>query len=200
MLAIAAIRADILKFLQSFFGEGRLSDPVDGSILFKYDEDEEKTELIIRAKNLIQDSELGRKPLIVLDRGTITFQKSSLNQMEDYDPRTGTGHYMDIMTIPVVLHCVSPSDEEAELLGLITALSFFIHKDAFKPPWLHDLNLNALTSPGILINESQGEGSAVYVVSVNVTFYAHVGFHRREAAEVLRSFNDPIVTEIVDNT
>jgi hypothetical protein len=196
VVTIAGLKADILTFLQSFFAEGRLADPVDDTTIFKYDQDEEKTDLIIRSRNLVQDSELGRKPLIILDRGAITFNKSSLNQIVDYDPTTGKEHYMDIMSIPIVLHCIDKNDEQAELLALTAALSFYIQRTKFRPEWLHDFNLNAITPPSILINESQGEGSAVFVVSVNLIFYAHIGFHRWDRADKAEDFRSN-VTEIV---
>ena len=196
MVTIAGLRADILKFLQSFFAEGRLVDPIDGTMIFKYDQDEEKTDLIIRARNLVQDQELGKKPLIILDRGPLTFNKSSIRQIQSYDPTTGKEKHMDIMTLPIVLHCIDSNDEQAELLALYAGLAFYIHRRAFIPPWLHDFNLNAITAPSILINESQGESSAVYVVSVNLVFYVHIGFYRWEEAVKAEDFN-PTVLEIV---
>lgn len=185
MLTIAGLKRRILEFLQTFFAQGRFFNPVDGAILFKFDPDPTKTDLIIRDKNYFNASELGKMPMIVLDRGLIRPMKTSMaHQLESYDPVTGTKYYLDIMHCPLVIHCLSDNDEEAETLAHTVGMAFWMHKDKVLCEGMHVIEFDAIGSPSIILGEEQREWRAIFDVPVSINAWLHIGFGIRDADAV----------------
>lgn len=205
MVTIAGIKADIIKFLKSFFASGRISNPVDNTILFQYDNDIEKTQLIIRDRNVMLDSELGRKPLIIIDHGAYTRLKNTLtHQLLDYNYTTGARIYADLVNIPFVLHCISPNDEEAETLAQYAGMAFWMHHDLYRPDNLHFIEFDAIRPASIIASEADGEPRPIFDVPVVLTVWVQIGYQVRRSTDILEGLAEesegdsgpPIVKQI----
>jgi len=191
MLPISGMKRGILEFLQSFFATGRLTNPIDATIKFKYDPDPEKTQVIIRDKNVLNSSELGRLPMIILDRGVIRPLKTSMAQRADINATTGEKTYADLLQMPLVLHCVSTNDEEAEDLAFYTGMAFWIHRDKYKPRGHHIFEFDGIGAPSIIIHEQEGETTSVFDVPVHATSHVQIGYKWREDAPIWQGVNNP---------
>ena len=197
MIPISGIKRGILQFLQSFFGTGRLVNPVDSTIKFKYDPDIEKTELLIMDKNVINSSEIGRLPMIILDRGVIQPMKLGIKQRAAYDPTSGTTTYADLFRMPLVLHCISANDEEAEDLAYYTAMAFWVHRDKFNPDGHHKFEFDAIGAPSIIIHEQEGETTSVFDVPVHATSHVHIEFGVGRDGSIFEGiYEGPVVKQL----
>jgi hypothetical protein len=176
MLTLGGLKRSILEFLQGFYAEGRLYNPVDNSIIFQFVEDENKSNLLIRDGFVFNSAELGTKPTIILDRGVMRPIKASMKQREAHDWETGKTTYLDVAQVPFVLHCISSNDEEAETLAFITGMAFWIHRDLLKYDGKHVIEFDAVGTPSILIHERGDEGRTIYDVPVHITSWMHIGF------------------------
>lgn len=141
-------------------------------MLFKYDQDPEKTELIIRSKNAFDAEKLGRYPMIVLERQMVRPKKSSMKMREAYDQKTATTTYLDVWNIPFVLHCLSTNDVEAETLGFVTGTAVWMHRDQINYPGKHFVEFDAIGAPRIL----EIENKPVFDVPVRISCWIHMGF------------------------
>lgn len=108
------IRKICLSFLQGLFEQADVG-------CFKWLESLEETEIVITDEAPIKLDVVGRRPAISTVRGTAAWGKTSLDEMKDYDFRTGQRKHTDLVSGTMSINCCSREPLESEYIAWIVA-------------------------------------------------------------------------------
>jgi hypothetical protein len=195
MISIAGIKLEVIKFLQSYFAEGRFYSPVNNEVRFKFDYDDDKTDILIQDKNAVNDSQIGSMPIIVVARGPIRPMRTSFSyNVESHDYVTGTTNYLDGVTVPMMIHCISRNDEEAESLSMIIAPAIWMWNDKINVDGIYAIEMVGIGEPQLLEIERETDKIAVYDVVVAINMYLNYGFRRGSKQAIIYRDNEVHVT------
>lgn len=113
------LKRTALEFLQVIFSQRAPES-------FHYDEDDEKTKIIISDVHAVDLKTVGSRPTIVAVRGPMSWTGTGLggNSLEKREIATGKYTFNDILTGSVAISCISREGIEAEQIGDIVFNSF----------------------------------------------------------------------------
>ncbi len=145
--------------------------------------DTPESELNILDVSTASTEVIEKRPSIVLQRGPISWVKIGLDQLKDFDIKTGTRRHVDMMSGTMTLHCSSKLGLEAERLAsqVLDALKF--HRRELQRRGLfeggQEAQMGAETPPGSIV----GGDTDPHTVSVPVysPFYVQRGWESRPA-------------------
>lgn len=191
MTSIAGLKREVIKFLQSYFAEGRFYSPVNNEVRFKFDYDDKVTDVLICDKNAINDDMVGNMPMLIVARGPIRPMHTSMTYNEfSHDFVTGTSQYLDAISVTVMVHCVSRNDEESETLAMIVAPAIWMWQEKIKVDGIYAVDMSAIAEPQLLEIERETDKIAVYDTIVAVNFYINWGFRRGDKDDTIYRKNE----------
>lgn len=108
------IRKLVLAFLQGLFGNAETG-------YFRWQPSLEDTEIIITDETPIQLEVVGIRPAISIVRGTVAWNRTSLDTMQTIDSRTGQKKHTDLVSGTIIVNCCSKVSLESERIAWIVA-------------------------------------------------------------------------------
>lgn len=131
-----------LLFLQSLFGSAPTGH-------FRWDEDEELSELIL-TKEFPMDSEvLHKRPAIIPVRSTAAFNGIGMDQLEYENQRTGERSHVDMVSGNLTFNCLSRVRDESEQIAWLSAKHIWLLRRVLLKLGFHDIGQRfQIGSPG----------------------------------------------------
>lgn len=186
---------DILAFLQSFFSTPRTVIVGQAHRTLQWNPNPKTTDLLIRAKDIANAETLdGNKISIIIDRGNSRLLYSSLKSRMARDIPRNSETFLELITVPYALHCLSSNDYEASLVAGIVANAIWMHHDTFKPLGYHRVRVDGIGGPTILINEKSSVN--LYDVPVSLHIFYNTHYRISHITEEVMGYNTPIIKEI----
>lgn len=105
---------------------------------FKWDPDEEMTQLTVRAEAPIEAKVVNSRPAIVLVRSAFAWAGIGLDQMRNFDMQDGTETKTDMVSGNVTFNCLSRVDEEAEQIAWTLSMHLWLLRKVFATVGIHD--------------------------------------------------------------
>lgn len=129
---------------------------------YNWDPDPELSEIYISDESPIKDSVIGARPAISCTRGPIQFYSLGLDDMMDYDFRTGTKRKSVLVPGTMVINCSSREPIECERLAWICAEQLWLHRELLMAAGFFEIGRQpAIGSPSpagsIIVNDSGDE-------------------------------------------
>lgn len=151
-----------LEFLQVIFSERAPES-------FQYDEDDEKSRIIIADVHAVDLKTVGSRPAIVAVRGPLTWAGTGLggSSLEKRDVRTGKYTLNDILTGSVAISCISREGVEAEQLGHLVFNSFKWFQPVLRKYGF--FSIKSLNIGAEALIESEGADDKSYIVPIYLT-------------------------------
>lgn len=167
MKTLPDIDDDLLRFLQSFFGTPRITPAGGSANTFLWQPNPKDTNLEIRAKDISNAESIGKKPMIIVDRGSAQLMQNSIKNRA-WASLTGDSETMlELLYCNYAIHCISKSDYESNILATMVSGAFWIHRDLFRPLGYHKLRVDRIGSPSII--NSEGEVIEAYDTPIGLT-------------------------------
>ena len=193
MKTVPDIDEELTGFLQSWFAQGRLLPLGDKNVekRIQWKEDPKETDLIIQSKNVENSESIGSKPLIVFDRGMAGFRQSSLKNRVSANIPRNEETFLELLTAPYAVHCVSQSDYISSMLATVVFGAFWMYRDLFRSLGYHKLRVDGVGSPAILFQE-EGKVSA-YDTPVRLTVMYNMHFTMRKMTDIVDDYQDGMI-------
>lgn len=154
----------------------------------QWTEDPNTTDIIIHVKNDENCESIGSKPSIVFDRATSVIHQSSLKNRVSADITKNEETFLELMTIPYAVHCISSNDYIAGMLATVASGAFWMYRDLFRPLGYHKLKVDGIGSPSIIYQE---EAKAVaYDVPFRLTVQYNIHFTMRKETDIVEDYLD----------
>lgn len=185
MKTLPDIDDDLLAFLQWYFGTERITPAGKGANKFLWTPDPKNTPLEIRAKDVTNAESIGKKPILIVDRGSAQLLQNSLKNKAWQEITSDTETMLELLYCNYVIHCISQNDYESNILATMVQGAFWIHRDEFRPLGYHKIRVDRIGSPSIILND--GEEVEAYDTPVGMTIVVNVHFTIAK--------NRPIVTD-----
>lgn len=156
------LKRTALEFLQVIFSERAPES-------FHYDEDDEKSRIIIADVHAVDLQTVGSRPAIVAVRGPLTWTGTGLggNSLEKRQISTGKYTFNDILTGSVAISCIAREGIEAEQIGDIVFNSFKWFQPILRQYGF--LSIKSLNIGAETLIESEGADDKTYVVPIYLT-------------------------------
>ena len=187
MRTLETIRTDFISFLRDYFSSDKLTAGDHGRILH-WDEDPNKTKMLIRGGNLPNPQVLNTTPAIIVTRSDITENKEyeTLGKsLVDYDWDTGEELHIDLMSGDIIFSCLSANDEQAELIAHIVYGILKMHRQYFYQTYQYRrVSLGGIGKPRIIQGEGEGTKVAVWNCGVVANVVYHFGYRYRKDGEI----------------
>jgi hypothetical protein len=137
---------------------------------YHWELDHGDTEIVICDENPIKTDVLGKRPGITCTRAPIAFYTLGLDDMLQYNPRTGVRKKTVLLPGTMSINCCSRVPLEAEQLAWIVAENIWLLRDVMRRWGFYDIGRNlAIGSPSppgsIVQNDSGDEWYAVTITS-----------------------------------
>lgn len=154
-----------LVFLQQVF-----KSAPDGH--YRWDEDEDLTQIIIQDEAPIDAEVVNKRPAIVSVLSGIQWAGIGLDQIRDLDLRTGARVHTDMISGNITFNCLSRVKAVARQLGWLVGRHFWILRRTLLLAGLHDIGQRIMTGavspPGAVIS---GDAKEIRMVSTTVPFH-----------------------------
>jgi len=120
-----------LNFLQTLF-----SYADEGT--FRWLPDRKNSEIIITQENPIESEVINKRPTIIAVMGQSAFAGIGLDQLADYDFKTGARKHTDIISGRITLNCISRKLTPARKLAWLVARHCWIMRRVMLKQGFHD--------------------------------------------------------------
>jgi hypothetical protein len=156
------LKRTALEFLQAIFSQRAPAS-------FQYDEDDEKSRIIIADVHAVDLKTVGSRPAIVAVRGPLTWSGTGLGGSSLEQRKIATGKYTlnDILTGSLAISCISREGVEAEQLGHLVFNSFKWFQPVLRKYGF--LSIKSLNIGAEAIIESEGADDKSYIVPIYLT-------------------------------
>lgn len=156
------LKRTALEFLQAIFNQR-----APGS--FKYDQEDQQSEIIISDVHAVDLKTVGKRPAIVAVRGPLTYAGTGLggSSLEKRDTRTGKYTFNDYLTGSLAISCISREGMEAEQLADIVFNSFKWFQPVLRKYGY--LSIKGMNIGAEALVESEGADDKTYIVPVYIT-------------------------------
>jgi hypothetical protein len=161
------VRVLILSFLQGLFAEAPTGN-------YRWSDDDELTELIIRDENPIRTDTLGQRPAISLTMGPIQFYSLGMDDMFSYD--AAIDRKVKIVNIPgtLSLNCCSRVDLEAHDLAWVISEHIWLLRELLLKAGFFEIGrgiqINPPTPAGSIVTNDSGDEWFASTVNVPYQF------------------------------
>ncbi len=150
-----------LAFLQGLFAQSTGS--------FKWSMDAEKSEIIITDEQPLNVDVVNKRPHIVTVRSPVAWAGIALDQLQDYNFKTGERTHTDMISGNMTFNCVARRKDVAEAIAWIVARHFWILRRIMLKNGFHDfgqrIQVLAPSPPGALISgAAEAESVCVPVI------------------------------------
>jgi hypothetical protein len=155
------------------FTQGLFAAAPEGA--YHWDPDSNATEIYISNENPVQSANIGQRPAISFTRGPVQFYSLGLDDMLDYDARTGTKKKSVLVPGTMVINCSSRVPLECERIAWICAEMLWLHREMLMRAGFFEIGRQpALGSPspaGSIIVADAGEEWYTTPVTCPFQFY-----------------------------
>ena len=193
MKTIPDIDEELTGFLQSWFAPGRrlpLGDK-DNLKTYQWKEDPKETDLIIQAKNVDNSETIGVTPLIIFDRAMSGFHQSSMKNRMSARITHNEETFLELITVPYVVHCISQNDYIASMLATVVFGAFWMYRDWFRPLGYHKIRVDGIGSPAILYQEEAK--TVAYDTPVRLTIMYNMHFTMRKMTDIVEDYQEGMI-------
>lgn len=159
------MRSLVIGFYQGLF---RYAQPG----WYHWEEDDEQAQIYITDDEPVKAETIGARPCISLSRGAIAFYSLGLDDMLDYDPRTGQKKKSVLVPGTIILNCSSRVKLESERIAFICAEALWLHRELLMKAGFFEIGRSpgiSATSPAGSIIQNDG-GDEWYATSVTCPF------------------------------
>jgi len=126
---------------------------------FHWEEAHEDTEIIIQDEQPIHTDVVGKRPAIITVRSPVAWAGIALDQLQDYDFKTGARTHTDMLSGNMTFNCMSRVKVEAELVAWLVARHCWILRRIMLRSGFHDFGqrnqILAASPPGSIITGAQ---------------------------------------------
>jgi hypothetical protein len=162
------VRSLLVGFYQGLFA----ASPAGA---FHWVEDDEQTEIYITGEGQAKASDIGQRPAISLTRGPVQFYSLGLDDMLNYDFRTGKKQKSVLVPGTMVVNCSSRVPLESEQIAWVCAEQLWLHREMLMQAGFFEIGRQpAIGSPspaGSIIMADQGDEWFVTPVTCPYQFY-----------------------------
>ena len=155
------IRTAYVSFVQGLF---RSAPPG-----YRWSESEESTEILITDENPVHLSVLGHRPGVTFTRGPVQTFNLGIDDMAEYDFRTGAKRKSLLISGTMSISCLSRVDIEAEKLGWVIAEQLWMNRKLMMECGFYDIGRSFVVGPpspaGSLVKGDGGHEVYAAVVS-----------------------------------
>lgn len=155
-----------VQFLQGLFNQ----TPVG---TFHWEPDNETTEIVIRAEAPLDMSVVGKRPAITVVNGPVQYQGIGMDNMLEYDPKTGKRTRSDLISSIFTVYCLAESDIIASRLAHIVSHFTRLKQRLLESPGgFYSIarpapSSNYPSAPGQLV---MGDPKGLVMVQVNIPY------------------------------
>jgi hypothetical protein len=145
----------LLRFLRQVFHETPREDATSGrrGPSFHWEADPSVSELTISDKNTIATDSLGRRPAIIVGRGSFQYGNISFDHMQSLSASTGVRKHTDLVAGSYVIHCVAEEGRVAEILSMYVTRALRVFRRELQKAGYH------LIGTHISVGEESDAGS-----------------------------------------
>jgi hypothetical protein len=155
------------------FFQGLFSAAPNGA--YHWDQYDENSEIYISDENVMKAETIGQRPSIACTRGPIQFYTLGLDDMLDYDFRTGTKKKSVLVPGTMVINCCSRVPLECERIAWICAEQLWLHREMLMQAGFFEIGRQpAIGSPspaGSIIAGDSGDEWYLTAVTCPFQFY-----------------------------
>lgn len=156
-----------VSFVQALFSVRAVND-------YRWDDEEDKTEIVIRDENPIKVDTVGQRPAVNFTIGAVQFYTLGLDDMMMHDFRTGKKTKGVLVPGTMSINVSSRSDIEAHDLAFHIAEQIWLQRDGFMQKGFFDLGRNNQVTPpspaGSVVSNDSGDEWYTSTVSVPLQF------------------------------
>lgn len=159
------VRSLFVGFYQGLFGAAP-------SGLYHWAADEEVSEIYITDENPVKAVNIGQRPSISFTRGPVSFYSLGLDDMLEYDPRTGQKVKSVLIPGTMTVNCSSRVALESERIAFVCAEQLWLHRELLMKAGFFEIGRQAqVSAPSPAGSIIQAEaGDEWYVTSVPCPF------------------------------
>lgn len=157
----------------------------------QWTENPKETDILIQSKNVDNTETIGATPLIIFDRGMGALHQSSLKNRAAARVTHNEETFLELMTLPYAIHCISINDYQSGLLASIIGGVFWMYRDWFRPLGYHKLKIDGVGSPTILYQEEAK--AAAYDTPVGMTVRYNMHFTMRKMTDIVDDYHDGMI-------
>jgi hypothetical protein len=142
---------------------------------YHWEEDSNSTEIYISNENPIHAENIGQRPAVSFTRGPVQFYSLGLDDMLDFDMRTGTKKKSVLVPGTMVINCSSRVSLECERIAWVCAEQLWMHREQLMQAGFFEIGRQpAIGSPspaGSIIVADSGDEWYVTPVTCPFQFY-----------------------------
>jgi len=157
------VRTVLVGFVQGLFAQAPAGE-------YRWDPDEDKTEIIIRDENILHPEVIGARPAVNLSRGAIQFYGLGFDDVTNYQATTGKKTKAVLIPGTHTIHVSSRSEIEADNLAWVIAEHIWLLRDLLMQQGFYEIGRNisigAPSQPNSIVQGDAGE--EWYLVSISV--------------------------------
>jgi len=163
-------RSLFVGFLQGLFSA---ADP--GNYHWEPEDSQSTSEIYIASENPIKDTTVGTRPAISITRGPIQFYSLGLDDMLDFNTKTGTKTKTVLVPGTMIINCCSRVPIETEFLAWICAEQLWLHRELLLAEGFFEVGrmpaFGAPSPAGSLVSADSGDEWYVTAVTCPFQFY-----------------------------
>jgi hypothetical protein len=180
-----------LSFLQGLFAQSTKGN-------WKWSQDPEETDIIITDEQPISVDVVNKRPCIVTVRSPVAWAGIALDQLQDYNFRTGERKHTDLISGHMTFNCMARKKDPAETLSWIVARHLWILRRVFLTSGFHDfgqrIQIMSASPPGSIINGA-AEPETVNIPVIVPFYFQWEDTIRAEDLEVVQQIEARISLE-----
>ena len=155
------------------FYQGLFSHSPPGS--YHWSEDDDLTEIYISGENPLKDTSMGTRPGMSFTRGPVQFYTLGLDDMLNYDARTGTKKKSVLVPGTMTINVCSRVPAEATNLAWVAAEQLWLHREMLMAEGFFEIGrqpiVGAVSPAGALVSSDSADEWYATSVSCPFQFY-----------------------------
>jgi uncharacterized protein YPO0396 len=164
MIYTSVLKDQILSFLQEAFSQ---ADFYDGSNEFQWSADATLTKVLILDAYTEDIAGVDKRPAIIVNRGSMRWMNTSIDQRETVDFRSGKERYKDLISAEMTINCFSRSGLEAERLAHLVFASIQFFAREIRKRGSFEIN-SAVIGPESIVQADSAIDLSVVPVAVGI--------------------------------
>lgn len=162
-----------LRVLFVSFTQGLFAAAPSGA--YHWDPDENGTEIYIADESTIKTERMQSRPAINFTRGSLQFYSRWMDDMMNFDLRTGQKTKSVLVPGTMAVNCISRVDLESEQIAWVVAEHFWLLRELLMKSGFFDIgrsiSLSAPSPAGSLVTGDQADEMVVTTITIPFQFY-----------------------------
>lgn len=162
-----------LRVLFVSFAQGLFAAAPAGA--YHWSPDENGTEIYISDEGVIKAERMQSRPAITFTRGALQFYSRWMDDMLNFDLRTGQKTKSVLVPGTMAVNCLSRVDLEAEQIAWVLAEHFWLLRELLMKTGFFDIgrsiSISAPSPAGSLVTGDQGDEVSVTTITIPFQFY-----------------------------